>query len=86
MSDGNGDGKNLNPENKQPGGAASPQIDDTVLVVRMNKDGQIQWQSKLPPPQLNWILDIMKETLLKPKESTIVKPGGFIRNLRNFTR
>ena len=72
----NGDGKIIQPE--------PPKDDGTVLVVSINNSGQITWTTKMPPPQLNFILDTIKNHLFKPKDTRVVSaPGSFMNRIKN---
>lgn len=71
MSNGNGEeGKIIRPE--------MPKDDvNVVLSVKMDPaTGNINWQTKLPPPMLNWVCDRIKNHLHNGQpESKIIKSG-----------
>ena len=57
--------------------------DKTLLIIRVNEDGQYQWLTTLNPPDLNLFLDKIKFNLVNPKpmENMIQKPKGIIANI-----
>ena len=54
--------------------------DGTILTVKINKEGSLNWTTKMPPPQLNFLLDTIKAHLFKPQEEKIIRPPGGIMN------
>ena len=56
---------------------------ETLLVARVNENGQYQWLTTLNPAELNIFLDRIKFNLVNPKpiEHMIQKPKGIIANI-----